>query len=385
MEVSNPFEYGGIVRPDSFCNRDLELKELEQAAENARKLFICGERRIGKTSLLYRLIDKLPEERFLIAFIDVWRCIDTSDLIRQTAQAFGSVQDISPKRLLKRARILFQSLRPAITVSDDGRPVLTFTNVPSRTDLPLLSEVLGAPGRIADAFPEKRLLVIFDEFQQIRSLGDDRIEHILRSEMQKHNTVAYFFCGSRKHLLQQMFLTGGNPLYRSSGHYSIGSISTEHWLPFIKEKFQRNRISVSDEVVEEICSLAGGHPFYTQMLCATLWDMHEPEQELSTVMIGKALDTVLGRESQGYNALWESLPRNARKMLLAAAFEEPLVQPTSGHIISEYHIPSPSSARSGLEYLISHDIVELQDDSYRLNDRFMKFWLRQRFTGRNEY
>lgn len=379
--MQNPFEYGGTVGAGSFCNRIVELKNLKQAAENAGKLFICGERRIGKTSLLYQLMNDLPDNRFMVAFIDVWRCTDSADFLRECAEAFGSVQPLPPKGLLERARSLFQGLRPAITIDNEGKPQLTFTNISDRAPQPLLPEIISAPKRIADAFPEKRLLVIFDEFQQIRSLGNDRIERILRSEMQKHGDIAYFFCGSRKHLLRQMFLEGGNPLYRSAAHFHIGPIATEHWMPFITERFQKNNITLSDETVTDVCSLTGGHPFYTQMLCATLWDFCEYGQKINEAMIGQALKILLNRESEGYHALWESLPRNARKMLLATAFEEPLTQPSSGRITTRYHLASPSSAQSGIEYLMARDIVESAEGSYRVSDRFMSLWLRRRFPG----
>jgi hypothetical protein len=50
--VRNPFEYGGVVSGDAFCNRKQELADLRRAMENAEKLFVFSERRYGKTSLV---------------------------------------------------------------------------------------------------------------------------------------------------------------------------------------------------------------------------------------------------------------------------------------------------------------------------------------------
>src|SRR6266566_2684023 len=50
--MRNPFEYGGVVSGEAFCNRQKELADLRRAMENAEKLFVFSERRYGKTSLV---------------------------------------------------------------------------------------------------------------------------------------------------------------------------------------------------------------------------------------------------------------------------------------------------------------------------------------------
>jgi hypothetical protein len=43
--MRSPFEYGGVVSGDAFCNREQELADLLRAMENAEKLFVFSERR----------------------------------------------------------------------------------------------------------------------------------------------------------------------------------------------------------------------------------------------------------------------------------------------------------------------------------------------------
>ena len=62
-------------------------------------------------------------------------------------------------------------------------------------------------------------------------------------------------------------------------------------------------------------------------------------------------------------------------------FEEPLVQPFSGNIVSKYNFANPSSARNGLEYLVTHDLLEYRNGKYHISDRFIALWLRRRFAG----
>lgn len=354
------------------------MRELRRAAENGRRLFITGERRIGKTSLLCRLIEDLRADGFRVALVDLWRCMDEQDFVRECATAFGTLGDRSPEKLLARAGRFLSGLRPSVTVGDDGRPSLLFANVPRNVDDPLLTGLLRIPGILAGEDPERPVLIIFDEFQQIRDLGEPRIERLIRSEAQKSGKVSWFFCGSRKHLLRDMFLDGGSPLYRSAARFPIGPIAFAEWCPYIRERFIRKDVSVEDEVIEEICSSTSGHPYYTQMLCAVLWEGCSPGSAPDRQMVGDAMETLVRRESDAYQALWESLSMNPRKMLLATALEDPLTEPTSERIVSRYGLASPSSSRTALDSLVWRDIIEPVDGAYRISDRFLGIWLRKR-------
>ncbi len=70
--MKNPFQYGGVVSGDSFCNRKRKLADLFRAMENGEKLFVYSERRFGKTSLVRLALDKLPKKQYLRAYVDLW-------------------------------------------------------------------------------------------------------------------------------------------------------------------------------------------------------------------------------------------------------------------------------------------------------------------------
>ncbi|MCA9159613.1 MAG: hypothetical protein KDA72_14855 [Planctomycetales bacterium] len=93
------------------------------------------------------------------------------------------------------------------------------------------------------------------EFQQITAYEDGVAERQIRSSIQHHYRVAYIFLGSRKHLLQSMFLDESRPLYRSAMHYPIGSIKTKHWLPFIAQRFRDANKAIDKQLIEQLCEL----------------------------------------------------------------------------------------------------------------------------------
>ncbi len=70
-KMINPFQYGGAVGRDAFCNRKKELGDLVNAMQNSERLFVYSERRIGKTSLIRLALTKLPKNRYLSAYVDL--------------------------------------------------------------------------------------------------------------------------------------------------------------------------------------------------------------------------------------------------------------------------------------------------------------------------
>ena len=70
--MKNPFEYGGVVSGDAFCNRDQETADLLRTMENAEKMFVLSERRFGKTSLVQKALSRLPKRGHIRAYVDLW-------------------------------------------------------------------------------------------------------------------------------------------------------------------------------------------------------------------------------------------------------------------------------------------------------------------------
>jgi hypothetical protein len=377
--MSNPFTYGGIVTGNQFCNRTREINDLARAADNGEKLFIHGERRIGKTSLLRKVITQLSANRIIPVLINVWKCVDTVDFVNVCASEIAKAEGSAG--ILKRIRKLFDGLSPAVTISDDGKPSLSFQRSAGKLPSSQLENVLKATWKIADSNRDKRLVVVFDEFQQVRLLNDERIERLLRSVVQERSDITWFFCGSREHLIKQMFLDSNSPLYRSAGHYPIEAIADEHWEPFIYEKFRSTGRDISTDVTLKLLDITSGHPFYTQLLCSSLWDLCEPESEISFDMLDRATEVLLDRENSAYHARWDTLPEQSKRMLRAIVLENPLEAPYSGEILAKYGFTSPSSAGRAMEYLTSHDLItKTSGGGYTVIDRFLGIWCRKNFA-----
>lgn len=372
----NPFQYGGVVGPDAFCNRAQELTDLRRAAENAERVFIYAERRLGKTSLIKRVLSELPKTKYLTVYVDLWPTDGPASFVTTVAKAFTETTAARSEKLLETAKSLFAHLTPSLTLDEAGNPSLQFGARSGNQQGPELEEVLSAPAKIA-AREGRRLVVAYDEFQRLLEYDSDSVERVLRGAVQQHEGVAYLFLGSRKHLIQRMFLDASRPLYRSAGHYPLGPIATGHWRPFIQERFESAGKRIDDAAVGTLCQLTEGHPFYTQHLAHALWERTPEGTAVTEAAFQEAIDVLLNREAYAYTTLWETLTKNHQRFLRGLASEPPGVKPFSSDFVQQYGLRTPSNAQRAADSLLEKDIIDREDGSFIITDRFFKLWIQR--------
>ena len=238
------------------------------------------------------------------AYVDLSATDGEVSFVTATAKAITESMGRSAEQLLDTAKRLFTQLVPSVTVDSEGKPKVTFGVSSERARDPEIEEVLMAPAKIA-AQGKKKVAVVFDEVQRILEYEDDRVERRLRSIIQKQDAVSYIFLGSRKHLIQQMFLDKSRPLYRSAGHYPLGPIDTADWLPFIAEKFLAGgKKSVKRDSMQSATD--GRAPvLHAALVSRTLGAVGGRRRSYAGVDQG-GVKLLLDRESYAYTALWEA-------------------------------------------------------------------------------
>ena len=375
--MSNPFEYGGIVERPAFCNRQEERRALKRAAENGDRLLVYAERRMGKTSLVKRVIDDLPSDEYLPVYVDLWATHDASSLAQALAQAVTEAAASRTEQMLETGRALFRHLVPSLTVDPaSGQPRVEFgVQAGSENADPSLKEALDSPQRLAER-DERRVVMVYDEVQQLAAFDTPQTERLLRSRVQAHQDVSYLFLGSRKHLIRQMFMDEQRPLYQAAGHYPIGPIAVEHWRPFIRERFTEADRPIEEAVIQQLYDRTGGHPYYTQHLAHDLWEVTPPGEEATTQRLQEAEDLLLRRREHAYTILWESLTNNPRVLLRGLATQGPGAQPFSAEFLRARDLAA-SSAHRAAEKLLERDVIDKEAEGYLISDRFLGVWLKR--------
>ncbi len=372
--MKNPFEYGGVVSGNAFCNREKEVADLLRAMENNEKLFVFSERRYGKTSLVRTALSKRPKKDCFCAYVDLWPTDSEATFVTAVAKAIAESMSTSVDKVLETARKFFGSLAPSVTVDEDNKPVLTFGIGKQARLGPALDEVLETPAKIAGK-GDQNVVVVFDEFQQILEYGNDQVERKLRSVIQNHRHVSYLFLGSRKHLIEKMFMDRARPLYRAGGHYPLGPIAEQHWQPFILKRFGDANKIIGKERIHQVCELTQGHPFYTQHLCHVLWELCEPKGEVTEKTIQRAVQVLLERENYAYTTLWESLTVPQKRFLKGLANEVAGVKVFAGEFVRRNGLGSASNVQRAVNALLERDIIDRDNGSFLITDRFFRLWI----------
>ncbi|HUF11391.1 MAG TPA: hypothetical protein VMO47_18865, partial [Rhodothermales bacterium] len=331
-----------------------------------------------KTSLVMKMLSGLSRKSFLSAYVDLWPTDDASSFVGALAKSLSEAGASRAEKAFETAKSLFSNLKPALTLDQSGNPSLQFGATPYAIPEPDLREALEAAQSIASK-RNRKVVVVLDEFQRVAEYDDDTVERTLRSVIQSHKDVAYLFLGSRKHLIRSMFLDTGRPLYRSATHYPLQPIESKHWIGFILSRFEREGRSIPIPVVERLCVLTDGHPFYTQYLAHALWELTPAGEMADDARLDAALDLLLERESYAYMVLWDSLTMNQLRLLRGFALAGDDLAPFSGEFARTFGLSTPANTQSAAKGLLARDIIDREEGSFVIIDRFLKLWVKRTF------
>jgi hypothetical protein len=232
----------------------------------------------------------------------------------------------------------------------------------------MLSNVLGLLG----SFSEKRkLMVVFDEFQEIAGYKQEGFEKRLRAIIQRHENISYFFCGSQRHILTEIFTNENRAFYKLAQSYALAKIQTEQYVPWAQKLFLKAGNKIKTELVEEIVSRCENHPMYVQQFLFYLWEDKVTELSIDTV---EGIELRILQSSQNvFLNLWDSLTLNQKKTLK-------LILLTGGkemfyaRALQAVDLNAGSQVTRSLEKLVADDIV-LKNDGYKIQDVMFKKWI----------
>jgi len=92
-------------------------------------------------------------------------------------------------------------------------------------------------------------------------------------------------------------------------------------------------------------------------------------------MIRAAVRILLDRETYAYTMLWESLTIPQKRFLKGLAAEAAGVKVFGGEFVSRYGLGSPSNAQRVVEALLAKDVIDRDDGSFLITDRFFRLWI----------
>jgi len=373
--MQNPFKFGSVVTGQDFADRRRELAEITRELTDGQHLFLLSPRRYGKTSLILVALESLRARGTLVAYVDTFRTTTPVQLLELMAQTALRAAESRPERLLRLAMDLLGQLRPQVGADVTGSPTLSLDIGASPRSLLALQEgVLALPERLA-VKRKRRLVLAFDEFQEILRFPGAGLEKAMRSHFQRHRHVSYLFAGSRQTTLQDMATRERSPFYKFGRVMSLGSIPPEEFAPFLEARFKRGGLAVTQEVLDAVLAAADDVPYNVQRLCHQLWNLRAGKAARVTERdIGEALATILDQDAPYFSAAWERLSLHQRQVLQAIARAGGR-NVFSRDFLTTHRLGSHSSVQTSLRLLLKEQVLFKTNGEYRIADPFFREWI----------
>lgn len=364
----NPFKYGQVVSADDFCPRPKLMKDMKHFIKSAQNIVVQGERRIGKTSLIYEAIRSLRNYRSL--YIDLLEIKTSDDLCKRLIKALISLEQQSG--FLEKILKSLSQLKPSIRLDPlTGQPSISLdAAVRLKPD-----SIDGLLAMIATVHRRKSVAVVFDEFQDVLKLKDsEETLAMLRSKIQFHAAIPYIFSGSIRNRMDEIFNHPNSAFFKSAISINVGPLDKDKFSSFLEAKFALGKRSLAPSVLEKIFEIAENIPGDIQQLCGSLWETTSYKDRISGKNIPESLKLIYSRESKGYEATLVQLTGQQVKCLVGLA-RQGGKSPQSTAFLQGAGIALPASVKKALNRLEQLKIIFQYQREYRFVNPFFKSWL----------
>jgi hypothetical protein len=372
------------IPASQMIGREDDVREIATALANGTSLIVAAPRRTGKTSVCDAGLGRLARRGYYTAHLDLFRIADVVELAEVLTWAVIANRS-AVRRLVRRARELG---RAALTTAQaaailklkgqlgDAVEVAITPGFAAQDPQRALDLALALPERVAAA-DGKRLILFFDEFQEVaserRPYGDpDAVTKRMRAIFQRSSSVSYLFAGSLEHVMRDLFAPGKRAFSGFGGFHNLRPITTDDWSRGLIERFAADDCTIERAALQRIIELGALHPRATMRIAQ---QTHLVSVQLDRFQID--LDTV----ELGYNAALSSdVPtfeqtvehiRRLHKNALQVVRELARAEPISRRL-------SPSIRDRVLKLLLRAGIVEhVARGNWQIVDPLLRAYLRR--------
>jgi len=107
---------------------------------------------------------------------------------------------------------------------------------------------------------------------ELTKYNGDTPEKALRSEIQKHQQIAYIFSGSEQSVMLAMLRDRKRAFYKLGRIMELGPIDRKRYKNFIVQWLKKGGITVSSPDLQRLFELGKDVPYNIQRLCNNMWD-----------------------------------------------------------------------------------------------------------------
>lgn len=367
------FVFGQSVAGDNFTDREKETSRLKMNFTHGVNTILISPRRIGKTSLVMKVLSELDREDIIPVFFDMYDCRDEYDFYNKFSAAVLKATSSSMDTLMRNISEFLGRVTPKISVSPDPSADYSLSlGLTPRQYAP--EEVLSLPQRIA-AKRQKHIVVCIDEFQQIGEWPDSiTVQKTMRGVWQHCQDVTFCFFGSKKHMMEKIFGDRSMPFYQFGEMTELERIPTEIWVKYISSRFEKEGKSIPEDIAVRLCQSVGNYSSYVQQLS---WNLFVLTDKVATKEdLDEALDDTLSQNNSFFTEQIKDLTAYQLNFLkaIACGLHSGF---TSAKVLSEWHMGAKSNISIIKKTLTDKELIDVKNGEIVLSDPVFEIWLKR--------
>lgn len=371
--MGKAFVYGMSVGGDNFTDRIEETKRIKLDFENGINVILISPRRMGKTSLIKKVISEMDSPEIKVVYMDIYDCRSEYDFCNRFAETMMKSTGNQLEQVMENIKRFLVRVSPKLSFSPEPNSEFSVSlGITPRDYSP--EEILDLPERIAKE-QGIRIVVCIDEFQQIGEFADSlTVQKRLRGVWQHHQHVSYCFFGSKKHLMENIFQSRRMPFYQFGEMLHLKCIPTEYWVPFICSRFEKYGKKISEEYAARICHTVKNYSSYVQQLA---WNvMAETEIEVNEESFTEGFNALLEQNSSLFIQQTEGLTTyqlNFIRLLCNGIHSGFNTQ----SVVEQYSLGSKSNVDRIKKCLIDRELITIEKEGVFLADCVFELWFKR--------
>ena len=332
----NPFIVGMPVREEVFYGRNKELDELYRRIQRQENVMLIGARRMGKTSLLFRLSQRL-ELPFVSVFID---------LQSFPGQAEGLLNGVI-------RQIIEALLREGLLSAERWEK---FSLTYARDFVKALESMLD---EAKEKLKDIKIVLILDEAER---LLEYRVGEVLRASLTLNRNIVAVIAGTNQ-LLRKPDGDLSSPLFNIFSVMTLGPLSKQETETLISELSQQAGVIYEPAALERIYELSGGIPFYTQAIGYQLIELANQEMKYTITVadVNRIIPQTLERHLFFFKYNLDQLDDTQKAILAVIAKGEPLSNPR----------------KRDIQELENRQLIIEENGNYRFVSGLFEEWFKQ--------
>ncbi|PIN29137.1 AAA family ATPase [Prevotella intermedia] len=370
------FVYGVAVSDYNFIGREQETKRLLDNFRGGINVILMSPRRLGKTSLVKHVCNKLDEEDIITVYLDIFGCKSEYDFYNKLATEVLKQTASKHELWLEEAKEFIYRLTPKISFSPEPNADFSISlGITPKTHTP--EEVLGMAEKIAIK-KGKRIVICIDEFQQIGEMANSKqIQARLRTVWQHQKQVSYCLFGSKHHLMSAIFLHRSMPFYQFGDIISLDKIATADWVEYIVSHFADGKRTISRALAEDICRFTENYSAYVQQLSWLVFTQKEEGETVTEEDVKQAMNDLLATNEILFMQMIEPLSEYQLNFLRAIASG---VTKDFGlsEVREEYKLGSYSNINRLKTALLERDLIEKRGAETVMTDPVFAKWIKRK-------